>query len=65
MVEGSYKQGAYDSTQMGYWRPNDGGLLTFGAEVCVSDKVAEDCGIEKLWPVPKSVTAARAKGMPL
>lgn len=23
MVEGSYKQGAYDSTQMGYWRPND------------------------------------------
>jgi phytoene dehydrogenase-like protein len=23
MVQGSYKQGAYDSTQMGYWRPND------------------------------------------
>jgi phytoene dehydrogenase-like protein len=23
MVKGSIKQGAYDSTQMGYWRPND------------------------------------------
>jgi len=23
MVHGSIKQGAYDSTQMGYWRPND------------------------------------------
>jgi len=86
MVEGSYKQSADDSTQMGYWRPNDGspnhripinnrylggvssyrgGLATFGAEVCVSDKVAEDCGVEKWWPVPESVASAHAKGMPL
>jgi len=42
-----------------------GGLVTFGPGVCVSDKVAEDCGIEKWWPVPESVAAARAKGMPL
>ena len=42
-----------------------GGLITFGPGVCVSDKVAEDCGIEKWWPVPESVAAARAKGMPL
>jgi hypothetical protein len=27
--------------------------------------VADDCGIKKWWPVPDSVTAARAKGMPL
>ena len=42
-----------------------GGLVTFGPGVCVSDKVAEDCGIDKWWPVPESVAAARAKGMPL
>jgi hypothetical protein len=27
--------------------------------------VAEDIGAEKWWPVPESVIAARAKGMPL
>jgi phytoene dehydrogenase-like protein len=42
-----------------------GGLVTFGPGVCVANKVAEDCGIEKWWPVPESVAAARAKGMPL
>jgi phytoene dehydrogenase-like protein len=42
-----------------------GGLVTFGPGVCVADKVAEDCGIDKWWPVPESVAAARAKGMPL
>jgi phytoene dehydrogenase-like protein len=86
MVEGSIKQGAYDSTQMGYWRPNDdcpnhrtpiknlylggassypGGLVTFGAGYGTANVVADDCGIKKWWPVPDSVTAARAKGMPL
>ena len=42
-----------------------GGLVTFGPGVCVADKVAKDCGIDKWWPVPESVAAARAKGMPL
>ena len=86
MVQGSYKQGAYDSTQMGYWRPNDdcpnhrtpinnlylggassypGGLVTFGAGYGTANVVAEDIGAEKWWPEPESVTAARAKGMPL
>ena len=86
MVEGSIKQGAYDSTQMGYWRPNDdcpnhrtpiknlylggassypGGLVTFGAGYGTANIVADDCGIKKWWPTPESVTAARAKGMPL
>ena len=86
MVQGSIKQGAYDSTQMGYWRPNDdcpnhrtpinnlylggassypGGLVTFGAGYGTANVVAEDIGAEKWWPEPESVTAARAKGMPL
>ncbi len=42
-----------------------GGLVTFGPGVCVADRVAKDCGIKKWWPVPESVAAARAKGMPL
>jgi len=86
MVRGSIKQGAYDSTQMGYWRPNDdcpnhrtpiknlymggassypGGLVTFGAGYSTATVVAEDCGANKWWPEPESVTTARAKGMPL
>jgi phytoene dehydrogenase-like protein len=86
MVHGSYKQGAYDSTQMGYWRPNDdcpnhrtpiknlymggassypGGLVTFGAGYSTANVVAEDTGAKKWWSESESVTAARAKGMPL
>ncbi len=86
MVEGSIKQGAYDSLQMGYLRPNEecvnhrtpiknlylggansypGGLVTFGAGYGTANVVAEDIGIDKWWPEPESVTAARAKGMPL
>jgi phytoene dehydrogenase-like protein len=86
MVEGSIKQGAYDSLQMGYFRPNEdcpnhrtpiknlylggadsypGGLVTFGAGYGTANVLAEDLGIEKWWPVPESVIAARAKGMPL
>jgi phytoene dehydrogenase-like protein len=86
MVRGSIKQGAYDSTQMGYWRPNDdcpnhrtpiknlymggassypGGLVTFGAGYGTANIVAEDTGTAKWWKEPETVTAARAKGMPL
>jgi len=86
MVHGSIKQGAYDSLQMGYNRPNEecpnhrtpiknlyiggasgypGGLVTFGAGYGTANVVAEDIGAEKWWPVPESVIAARAKGMPL
>jgi phytoene dehydrogenase-like protein len=86
MVQGSIKQGAYDSLQMGYNRPNEecpnhrtpiknlylggassypGGLVTLGAGYGTANVVAEDIGAEKWWPEPESVTAARAKGMPL
>jgi len=86
MFEWSIKQGAYDSTQMGYWRPNDdcpnhrtpiknlylggassypGGLVTFGAGYGTANVLAEDLEIGKWWSEPESVTAARAKGMPL
>ena len=86
MVQGSIKQGAYDSLQMGYNRPNEecpnhrtpinnlyiggasgypGGLVTFGAGYGTANVVAEDIGAEKWWSESESVTAARAKGMPL
>ncbi|MBA7477779.1 4,4'-diapophytoene desaturase (4,4'-diapolycopene-forming) [subsurface metagenome] len=86
MVQGSIKQGAYDSLQMGYNRPNEecpnhrtpiknlyiggasgypGGLVTFGGGYGTANVVAEDIGAEKWWSESESVTAARAKGMPL
>jgi phytoene dehydrogenase-like protein len=63
MVQGSIKQGAYDSLQMGYNRPNE--ECPFGAGYGTANVVAEDIGAEKWWPVPEHVAAARAKGMPL
>jgi phytoene dehydrogenase-like protein len=86
MIQGSIKQGAYDSLQMGYNRPNEecpnhrtpiknlyiggassypGGLVIFGAGYGTANVVAEDIGAEKWWSESESVTAARAKGMPL
>lgn len=84
MGEGSIKQGAYHTLQMGYFRPNDecsqnrtpieklyiggascypGGLVTFGSGYLAANTIIEDAGIEKPWPEPEVVTAARQKGM--
>ena len=40
-----------------------GGLVTFGPGYVAANTIAEDLGIEKWWPVPESVAAARQKGM--
>jgi len=84
MGEGSIKQGAYHTLQMGYLRPNEecsqnrtpieklyiggascypGGLVTFGSGYLAANTIIEDAGIEKPWPEPEVVTAARQKGM--
>jgi len=40
-----------------------GGLITFGPGYVVANTLAEDLGIEKWWPEPDIVAAARQKGM--
>jgi phytoene dehydrogenase-like protein len=41
---------------------NPGGLVTFGPGYIAANTIAEDHGIEKWWPEPELVSAARAKG---
>ena len=42
---------------------HSGGLITFGPGYGVAGTVAEDCGIEKWWQEPESVTKAREEGL--
>lgn len=42
---------------------HSGGLVTFGPGYQVANAVAEDCGIEKWWPEPESVTKSREEGL--
>lgn len=42
---------------------HSGGLVTFGPGYQVASVVAEDCGAEKWWPEPESVTKAREEGL--
>lgn len=42
---------------------HSGGLVTFGPGYGVANAVAEDCGIDKWWKEPESVTRAREEGL--
>ena len=42
---------------------HSGGLVTFGPGYGVANAVAEDCGVDKWWPEPETVTRAREEGL--
>ncbi|MEM3581342.1 MAG: NAD(P)/FAD-dependent oxidoreductase [Candidatus Bathyarchaeia archaeon] len=42
---------------------HSGGMITYGPGFCAAEKIAEDLGIEKWWPVPPEVKKAKELGL--